>query len=89
MSLIEAELRKALEPSVRRKANTTRNFRAIASRLTARNATSSSEVMVKITGFGKGVSHVRSHLDYMSRNGKLELENDRGEVFDTQAKVRE
>lgn len=89
MSLIEAELRKALEPSVRRKANTTRNFRAIASRLTARNAASSSEVMVKITGFGKGGSHVRSHLDYIARNGKLELENDRGEVFDTQAKVRE
>lgn len=88
MSLIEAELRKALEPSVRRKANTTKNFRAIASRLTARNATSSSEVMVKITGFGKGASHVRSHLDYISRNGKLELENDRGEVFDSQAKVR-
>jgi len=89
MSLIEAELRKALEPSVRRKANSTRNFRAIASRLSARNATSSSEVMVKITGFGKGGSHVRSHLDYIARNGKLELENDRGEVFDTQAKVRE
>ena len=89
MSLIEAELRKALEPTVRRKANTTRNFRAIANRLTARNATSSSEVMVKITGFGKGGSHVRSHLDYIARNGKLELENDRGEVFDTQAKVRE
>ena len=40
----------------------------------------------KITGFGKGGGHIKAHLDYNSRNGKLELENDRGEVFSSQVR---
>lgn len=39
------------------------------------------EVLVKISGFGKGSDHVKSHLDYISRNGKLEIETDNGEVI--------
>lgn len=77
MTLIESELGKALNPPVRRKANRTGNLRATARRVSG----GSTEVMVKITGFSKGLGHVKANLDYISRNGKLEMENERGELF--------
>ncbi|MDT8880302.1 relaxase/mobilization nuclease domain-containing protein [Halomonas saccharevitans] len=46
------------------------------------------EVMVKITGNAKGADHVQSHLDYISRNGNLELEDDRGDVIQGKDEVR-
>lgn len=33
------------------------------------------EVMVKISGGGKGMRQIRDHLDYITRNGKLEAED--------------
>lgn len=77
MTLIEAEFGSALYSPVKRKANATGKLRYKAGRV----ASNSSEVMVKITGFGKGAAHVKAHLDYISRNGKVELENDRGEML--------
>ncbi|MFJ3465747.1 relaxase/mobilization nuclease domain-containing protein [Achromobacter spanius] len=47
------------------------------------------EVMVKVTGFGKGAGHVKSHLDYITRHGKVELENERGEVFSGKQEVHD
>ncbi|CAA9890796.1 Nickase [Candidatus Methylobacter favarea] len=85
MALIESELNKALQSSVKRKANRTQKLKAKAKRV-SRGAT---EVMVKITGFGKGAGHVKAHLDYITRNGKLELENDRGEVMTGKAEVKD
>ena len=84
MALIEAELGSALHPPVKRKANNTRKLRSTARRV----ASNSTEVMVKITGFGKGAGHVKAHLDYISRNGKVELENDRGEVLSGKEEVK-
>jgi len=37
------------------------------------------EVMVKITGNSKGLSSASRHLEYISRNGKVELTNEAGE----------
>jgi hypothetical protein len=37
------------------------------------------EVMVKVTGGGKGMREVRNHLDYVSRNGELTLEDQNGD----------
>lgn len=88
MSVIEAEnpLEGALNGGrVRRKANNTRDLKSKAARV----AKGSPEVMVKITGFGKGAQHVKSHLDYISRNGKVELETDRGEILATREEVKE
>jgi len=45
--------------------------------------------MVKITGFGKGAAHVKAHLEYISRNGKLELENERGIVLSGKEEIKE
>lgn len=39
------------------------------------------EVMVKMTGNTKGVKHMMAHLSYISRNGKVELETERGDVL--------
>jgi len=85
MALIESELGTALSPPVKRKANRTRHLRLVAKRVTR----DTPEVMVKITGFGKGAGHVKAHLDYITRNGKLEMENERGEVFKGKDEVKD
>lgn len=85
MALIESELGKALDSAVKRKANRTKKLRATAKRVTS----GAPEVMVKITGFGKSGGHVKAHLEYITRNGKLELENDRGEIFSGKSEVKD
>ena len=88
MSLIRADEQigtALLLGEVKRKANRTGKLRATAGRV-SRGAT---EVMVKITGFGKGNALVKAHLDYNTRNGKLELENERGDVFSGKDEVKE
>lgn len=47
------------------------------------------EVMVKITGRTREAGHVRAHLDYISRNGALELEDSVGTILDGRDAVRE
>lgn len=37
--------------------------------------------MVKITGSSSGLATVKHHLDYISRNGKVELTNESGETI--------
>ncbi|MDR0576132.1 MAG: relaxase/mobilization nuclease domain-containing protein [Candidatus Accumulibacter sp.] len=39
------------------------------------------EVMVKITGGGKNIRRIKAHLDYISRNGKVELEDENGLIL--------
>ncbi|WP_395009099.1 relaxase/mobilization nuclease domain-containing protein [Undibacterium sp.] len=82
MSIISKELKKPFESSVRTKKNVTeklssgkKNLREKASRV----AGGSSEVMVKITGFGKGTGHVAAHIKYIARHGKVELETNTGQ----------
>jgi type IV secretory pathway VirD2 relaxase len=84
MALIDTELGKALTTPVKRKANTTGQLHASPGGTRAqakRVASGTPEVMVKVTGFAKGAGHVKAHLDYISRHGKVDLENDRGERF--------
>ena len=85
MSIIQAELGQSLNPPVKRKANKTGKLRNQAKRV-AKNAP---EVMVKITGFGKGGGHVKAHLDYISRNGDVELETDRGDILKDKADIKD
>lgn len=47
------------------------------------------EVMVKISGGGKGMRHIKAHFDYISRNGKLELENENGEIIAGRESIRD
>lgn len=46
------------------------------------------EVMVKVSGGGKGMRAIKAHMDYISRNGDVVLENEAGEIFDGKEAVR-
>ena len=37
------------------------------------------QVMVKVTGGGRGMKAIAAHFRYISKNGRLEIENERGE----------
>ncbi|RLV57999.1 DNA relaxase [Parashewanella curva] len=39
------------------------------------------EVMVKISGYCYSADHTKSHFDYISRNGKLEIEDECGQIY--------
>lgn len=39
------------------------------------------EVMVKVSGGGRGMRHIKAHLDYISRNGDVGLENEEGQII--------
>jgi len=39
------------------------------------------EVMVKVTGGGMSTGQIRAHLEYMSRNGKLQVETSENEIL--------
>jgi len=45
------------------------------------------EVMVKITGNSSGTASVKHHLDYISRNGDVELTNESGESIKGRSEV--
>jgi hypothetical protein len=47
------------------------------------------EVMVKITGSSSGTDTVKHHIDYISRNGDVEIENERGDVVDRKDLMQE
>lgn len=47
------------------------------------------EVMVKITGNGTGINKVKAHLDYISRNGEIPLENQDGEQIHGRDSVKD
>lgn len=84
MMATDQSLSRLLEGRVKTKANKTTDLKGKASRVANR----ASEVMVKVSGNTKGPAHVKAHLDYISRNGKLELENERGEILKGKDDVR-
>jgi len=57
--------------------------------LTALTTRKAPEVMVKISGSSRGMNKARSHLEYISRNGKVELENETGERITGRESVRD
>ena len=47
------------------------------------------EVMVKISGGGKSLVQIKSHLDYISRNGDVPLEDENGDLISGKEAVRD
>lgn len=47
------------------------------------------EVMVKVSGGGRGMNRIRPHLDYISRNGAVPLEDETGRVIAGREAVRD
>jgi hypothetical protein len=58
-------------------------------RLTVLTTRKAPEVMVKISGSSRGMNKVRAHLEYISRNGKVELENETREKINSREGVRD
>jgi hypothetical protein len=55
----------------------------------ARIVSRAPEVMVKVTGRTRDGGHLRDHLDYISRNGELEMEDRDGGVIAGRSAVKE
>ena len=49
----------------------------------------SPEVMVKISGHCYSSGHTQSHFDYISRNSKLELEDETGQVYQDKTAIHQ
>lgn len=47
------------------------------------------EVMVKISGSGKNIAQIKRHLDYISRNGDIPLEDQDGNEIDGREEIRD
>lgn len=47
------------------------------------------QVMVKVTGGGRGMKAIAAHFRYISKNGRLDIEDDRGEVSQGKDAVRD
>ncbi len=47
------------------------------------------QVMVKVTGGGRGMKAIAAHLRYISKNGRLEIEDERGETMRGKESLRE
>lgn len=57
--------------------------------LTALTTKKAPEVMVKISGSSRGMNKVRAHLEYISRNGKVELETESEERIGSREGLRD
>ena len=61
----------------------------IRSRIEATAVRRAPQVMVKVTGGGRGMKAIAAHLRYISKNGRLEMEDDRGQRLQGRDAVRE
>lgn len=54
---------------------------AIRKRIEATVVRRAPQVMVKVTGGGRGMKAIAAHFRYISKNGRLEIEDQRGETM--------
>ena len=54
---------------------------AIRARIEATVVRRAPQVMVKVTGGGRGMKAIAAHFKYISKSGRLDIEDDRGEVL--------
>src|SRR5689334_17892987 len=47
------------------------------------------QVMVKVTGGGRGMKAITAHFRYISKNGRLEIEDERGQISSGREAVKE
>lgn len=62
---------------------------AIRGRIEATVARRAPQVMVKVTGGGRGMKAITAHFKYISKNGRLDVENDRGETLKGRGELRD
>jgi Relaxase/Mobilisation nuclease domain len=61
----------------------------IRERIEATVARRAPQVMVKVTGGGRGMQAIAAHLRYISKNGRLEIEDERGQTMRGKDALRE
>jgi len=62
---------------------------AIRERIEATVVRRAPQVMVKVTGGGRGMKAIAAHLRYISKNGRLEIEDERGQTVRGKEALRE
>ncbi|WP_246295058.1 relaxase/mobilization nuclease domain-containing protein [Piscinibacter koreensis] len=62
---------------------------AIRQRIEATALRRAPQVMVKVTGGGRGMRAIAAHVRYISKNGRLEMEDERGEEMRGKGALRE
>lgn len=62
---------------------------AIRERIEATVVRRAPQVMVKVTGGGRGMKAIAAHFRYISKNGRLEIEDERGEATRGKGALRE
>jgi hypothetical protein len=62
---------------------------ALRERIAATVARRAPQVMVKVTGGGRGMRAIAAHFRYISKNGRLEIEDDQGSISSGKDAVRE
>lgn len=62
---------------------------AIRDRIVATVVRRAPQVMVKVTGGGRGMKAIAAHFRYISKSGRLEMEDERGETMRGKEAVRE
>jgi hypothetical protein len=67
-------------PPARLDALTRRKAAVIRGRIVATVSRRAPQVMVKVTGGGRGMAAIAAHFRYISKNGRLEMEDERGVV---------
>jgi len=65
------------EPLPRLDAATRRRAAVIRARIVATVTRRAPQVMVKVTGGGRGMAAIAAHIRYISKNGRIEIEDDR------------
>jgi hypothetical protein len=68
---------------------TQRRAAAIRQRIEATVVRRAPQVMVKVTGGGRGMKAIAAHLRYISKNGRLEIEDELGQTLRGREAVRE
>jgi hypothetical protein len=67
-------------PTPRLETMTRRKAAVIRQRIEATVTRRAPQVMVKVTGGGRGMAAIAAHFRYISKNGRLDIEDDRGVV---------
>jgi hypothetical protein len=62
---------------------------AIRERIEATVVRRAPQVMVKVTGGGRGMKAIAAHFRYISKNGRLDIEDERGETMQGKDTLRE
>ena len=76
-------------PTPRLDTMTRRKAAVIRRRIEATVTGRAPQVMVKVTGGGRGMAAIAAHFRYISKNGRLEIEDDRGVVRDGKEAVHD